>query len=39
MHVKRAEQKKQIYFFAPEFPKNNRTGKESIFQKRATLND
>jgi len=36
---KKGGTKKSNLFFAPEFPKNNRTGKESIFQKRATLND
>ena len=36
---KKGGTKKSNLFFAPDFPKNNRTGKESIFQKRATLND
>ena len=36
---KKGGTKKSNLFFAPEFPKNNRTGKESIFQKCATLND
>jgi len=36
---KKGGTKKSNLFFATDFPKNNRTGKEPIFQKRATLND